>query len=190
MNRALFASLVPLLLLAGCSSCRKTDAARSDTKEGAKDPASAEAPRAPEHIAFAHEGWSGARGPCTESLTAQGCDSEWRHVATHQLVRVFFVALPDERGLNGFMAKLESDVTSRGGIVERIDQGGNQLIRYLERARVDGDAGSIEVASLSYVLVGRDAKAVHLITSVVPVDDQQPSDERLRALLGTASWSP
>jgi hypothetical protein len=61
-------------------------------------------------------------------------------------------------------------------------------MRFLERARQAVDGGAMDVASINYVLVGKDEKAVHLITSIVPFDAQQPADQRLRELLTTAAW--
>jgi hypothetical protein len=144
-------------------------------------------PEGPEHLVFSAEGWAGGRGRCTEQLASEGCDSEWTHPASAQLVRVFVVPVADSKALPAFVDKLSADVRARGGLAETVSAGGMALVRFLEHGAI-GVAGA-ELATLNYALIGRDQRAVHLITSVVPFDLQQPADERLRALLTSASWA-
>ncbi|MBI1945286.1 MAG: hypothetical protein HYS27_06295 [Deltaproteobacteria bacterium] len=127
-------------------------------------------------------GWSKADGPCTEVRPEDGCVSEWRHDGG-QVARVFAVAVPDRAALDGFVKRLEETVTKNGGVVERIAQGELSVVRFLQAAPGD-------LATINYALPGRDARALHLVTSVVPFAEQQGADQRLRGLLDHASWSP
>lgn len=185
MTRAVLAALV--LIPLACT--RSPPPAPPDAGPQAALAADAGVPLGPERVVFASPAWTGARGACTEDTAKDGCDSEWHHTESQQLVRVFVVDVQDEAALPRFVDKLSSDVRARGGVAERIDQGGLTVVRFLEQAQQAVDGGVLSVATLNYALIGRDKRAVHLITSVVPFDDQQTSDERLRALLTTAAWS-
>ncbi len=125
--------------------------------------------------------WARHGGPCTEVRPEDGCVGEWRH-ESGQAARVFAIAVPDRPALDGFVQRLEQQVTKNGGVVERIAQGEATLVRFLQPA-----PGGL--ATINYALPGRDGRALHLITSVVPFDDQQAADQRLRALLEHASWA-
>jgi len=126
-------------------------------------------------------GWSRSEGPCTEVRPEDGCVSEWRN-DSGQVARVFAVAVPDQAALDGFVHRLEETVTKSGGVVERIAQGEQTVVRFLQSA-----PGGL--ATINYALPGRDARALHLVTSVVPFAEQQDADVRLRALLDHAAWS-
>jgi hypothetical protein len=135
-------------------------------------------------------GWQGGRG-CTDVRPEDNCDSQWLH-STGQLVRVFVVTVKDPAALTMFVDKLAADVATKGGVVDRFTQNGLTLVRFLQAVRgdaIDGGAAD-DVVTVNYALVGRDQKAVHLITSVVGFDEQQAADARLRELLGFASWTP
>lgn len=134
-------------------------------------------------------GWSGGRG-CTDVRPEDNCDSQWLH-SSGQLVRVFVVTVKDPAALLTFVDKLAADVASKGGVVDRFTQNGLTLVRFLQAVRgdaIDGGAAD-DVVTVNYALVGRDQKAVHLITSVVTFDQQQAADARLRELLGFAAWT-
>lgn len=126
-------------------------------------------------------GWAGARGPCTEVRPEDHCDSEWRH-ESGQVARVFIIDVPDKAALDNFVQRLEGAVKKNGGLTERIPQGELTLVRFLQPA-----PGGL--ATLNYALTGDKLRSLHLVTSVVPYDDQQTSDARLRALLEHAVWS-
>lgn len=126
-------------------------------------------------------GWSGGRGPCTEVRPEDGCDSEWRH-DSGQVARVFVVDVPDQRALDGFVQRLEQTVQKNGGVVERYPQGELTLVRFLQSA-----PGGL--ATINYALTGKQLRALHLVTSVVPMAEQQQADTRLRALLEHAAWT-
>lgn len=125
-------------------------------------------------------GWVRRDGPCTEVRPEDGCVSEWRHEGG-QAARVFAIKVPDRAALDGFVQRLEETVTKNGGVVERIAQRELTLVRFLQPA-----PGGL--ATINYALPGRDGRALHLVTSVVPFDDQQAADGRMRALLERASW--
>ncbi|HEY4220530.1 MAG TPA: hypothetical protein VGO62_04290, partial [Myxococcota bacterium] len=111
--------------------------------------------------------------------------SQWLH-GTGQVVRVFFVPVANEAALAGVVDRLARDVTDKGGVVDRLSQNGLTLVRFLQE--VPGDKNE-KLASINYALIGRDHRAVHLITSIVAFDEQRPADDRLRALLDAAAWS-
>ena len=125
-------------------------------------------------------GWSQANGPCTEVRPEDGCVSEWRHDGG-QVARVFAIDVPDQAALDGFVQRLEQRVAQNGGVVERFPQGELTLVRFLQSA-----AGGL--ATINYALLGAELHALHLITSVVPLAEQQDADVRLRALLEHAAW--
>jgi hypothetical protein len=188
MKKIVLAALL-LSLLGACSKCSKgtqgADPAKvTNAPREAPPPADGAA-----RVVFASDKWTGGRGQCSEGSSAEGCDSQWHHTETKQLTRVFVIPVKDKRALTSFMEKLESDVKARDGVAEHFTQGELSVMRFLERARQGVDGGSMDVASINYVLVGKDQKAVHLITSIVPFDEQQPADQRLRDLLTTAAWS-
>ena len=133
-------------------------------------------------------GWSGGR-TCTDVKPEDGCDSQWLHTSG-QVVRVFVVDVKDERAVDAFVDKLASDVAKKGGVVDRFTQQGLTLVRFLQSVTSEdaADKGA-QLASINYALVGRDKRAVHLITSVVAFADQKVADERLRALLDSATWT-
>lgn len=134
-------------------------------------------------------GWSGGRS-CTDVRPDDGCDSQWLRTdadGNGQVVRVFVVDVKEERALAAFVDKLSADVANKGGVVERFMQNGLTLVRFLQPVK---DDEGMALASINYALVGRDKKAVHLITSVVDFDEQQAADARVRALLAFASWVP
>ena len=138
-----------------------------------------------EHVTFASAGgWQ--RTACSDVRAEDGCDSQWLH-NTGQVVRVFFVPVKDERALTSFVDKLAQDVASKHGVVDRFTQNGLTLVRFLQE--VPGDDKGERLASINYALVGRDHRAVHLVTSIVDLDQQRPSDDRVRALLDTAAWT-
>jgi hypothetical protein len=130
-------------------------------------------------------GWTGER-KCVETKEPR-CDSEWRHTETGQLVSVIVFDVKDPRAMSGFVDRLANDVTQKGGVVERFTQNGMQLVRFLQQLEVPGQPSA---ALINYALIPRNEDAVHLISSVVPFDEQRPADERLRALLEHASWTP
>jgi hypothetical protein len=134
-------------------------------------------------------GWQGGRG-CTDVRPEDNCDSQWLHTSG-QLVRVFVVTVKDPAALHSFVDKLAADVTTKGGVVDRFTQNGLTLVRFLQAVRGDAiDGGTADdVVTVNYALVGRDQKAVHLITSVVTFDEQQAADAKVRELLGFASWT-
>ncbi len=125
--------------------------------------------------------WTGARGPCTEVLPEDHCDSEWRH-DSGQVARVFIMEVPDQEARDNFVQRLEEAVTKNGGVVERIPQGELTLVRFLQSAP-DG------LATINYALTGKELRALHLITSVVPFAEQKDADVRLRGLLEHAVWT-
>jgi hypothetical protein len=135
--------------------------------------------------------WSGGRS-CTDVRPEDGCDSQWLH-ASGQVVRVFVIDVKEERALDAFVERLAADVGSKGGVVDRFTQNGLTLVRFLQRVPLDpgapGEPGD-GLASLNYALVGRDKKAVHLMTSIVPFEEQQVSDARMRELLSFSAWAP
>jgi hypothetical protein len=110
-----------------------------------------------------------------------GCDSEWRH-ESGQVARVFVVDVPDRAALDRFVGNLEETVTKNGGVVERIPQGELTLVRFLQTA-----PGGL--ATLNYALLGPRLRALQLITSVVPLAEQEQADARLRKLLEYARWN-
>ncbi|MCC7108728.1 MAG: hypothetical protein IT382_05540 [Deltaproteobacteria bacterium] len=126
-------------------------------------------------------GWTGARGPCTEVRPEDHCDSEWRH-ESGQVARVFIIDVPDKAALDNFVGRLEGAVQKNGGLTERIPQGELTLVRFLQPA-----PGGL--ATLNYALTSDKLRALHLVTSVVPYDEQQTADARLRGLLERAVWS-
>jgi hypothetical protein len=130
-------------------------------------------------------GWSGGRA-CTDVRVEDGCDSQWLHTSG-QVLRVFVVDVKEERALDAFVSRLADDVTKKGGVVDRFVENGLTLVRFLQPLK---DEKGTDLASINYALVGRDKKAVHLMTSVVAFDDQQEADARLRELLTFASWMP
>lgn len=134
-------------------------------------------------------GFEGGRS-CTDVRPEDGCDSQWLHT-TGQVVRVFVVPVTSPAALAAFVDKLAADVASKGGVVDRFSQNGLTLVRFLQAMpgdAVDGGAPA-DLVAINYALVGRDQRAVHLITSVVAFGEQQPADARLRELLGFASWT-
>lgn len=134
-------------------------------------------------------GWSGGRS-CTDVRPEDGCDSQWLRTAPDgngQVVRVFIVDVKEERALDTFVDKLAADVANKGGVVDRFTQQGLTLVRFLQPVK---DDEGMSLASINYALVGRDKKAVHLVTSVVAFDEQQAADVRLRELLSSAAWTP
>lgn len=135
-------------------------------------------------------GWQGGRG-CTDVRPEDNCDSQWLH-SSGQLVRVFVVTVKDPTALHTFVDKLAADVSTKGGVVDRFTQNGLTLVRFLQSVRGDAIDGGVmdDVVTVNYALVGRDQKAVHLITSVITFEEQQAADARLRELLGFASWTP
>lgn len=141
----------------------------------------ASAPVAVSVVFIGAAGWSRTEGPCTEVRPEDGCVSQWVHQGG-QVTRVFAVSVPDQAALDGFVQRLEQTVSKSGGIVERIAQGELVVVRFLQSA-----PGGL--ATINYALPGRDARALHLITSVVPFAEQQDADARLRALLDHAAWS-
>ncbi len=152
-------------------------------RTGANDPGAAPSF---ESVAFVDApGWTRHAGPCTEVRPEDGCVGEWRHEGG-QAARVFAIAVPDRPALDGFVQRLEESVTKNGGVVERLAQpsstGELTLVRFLQPA-----PGGL--ATINYALPGRDGRALHLVTSVVPFDEQQPADARLRALLERATWA-
>ncbi len=134
-------------------------------------------------------GWQGGRG-CTDVRPEDNCDSQWLH-SSGQLVRVFVVTVKDPAALHTFVDKLAADVTTKGGVVDRFTQNGLTLVRFLQAVRGDAIDGGVadDVVTVNYALVGRDQKAVHLITSVVTFEEQHAADARLRELLGLAAWT-
>ena len=130
-------------------------------------------------------GWSGAR-KCTDVRPEDNCDSQWLNV-DGQVVRVFVVDVADHRALDTFVDKLAKDVTSKGGVVDRFTQNGLTLVRFLQETK--GEKGE-QLAAINYALIGRDEKAVHLITSIVPFETQRDADQRLRDLMQYAAWTP
>ena len=149
-------------------------------------------------------GWTGGRA-CTDVNAEDGCDSQWLHTSG-QVVRVFVVPVKDAAALTSFVDKLAADVAQKGGVVDRFTDNGLTLVRFLQAVRSDqrepdgapghADAGAHgaethgDLAAINYALVGRDQRAVHLITSVVAFDEQQAADARVRALLASAAWQP
>ena len=61
-------------------------------------------------------------------------------------------------------------------------QGELTLVRFLQPA-----PGGL--ATLNYALTSDKLRSLHLVTSVVPYDEQQTADARLRGLLERAVWS-
>lgn len=184
--------VIAAMLLTVASACSKCSKSSDSTAPAKATNAPMVAPPPTDGVArvvFESDKWTGGRGQCSDGTAAEGCDSEWRHAETQQLTRVFMIPVRDLQALKSFMQKIESDVKARNGIAESFALGDRTLVRFLERAREAVDGGSRDVASLNYVLVGEDKKAVHLITSIVPFEDQQPADQRLRDLLNTAAWS-
>lgn len=182
MNRC-FPLLAPVLALAIVAACPK-DAVAPDA--GSSVPAA----DAVERLVFTGAaGWNGGR-VCTDIEPEHGCDSQWLH-GTGQVVRVFVVPVKDPAALAAFVDKLSADVVKKGGVVDRFTQNGLVLVRFLEAMKGDGvDGGApLDLASINYALVGRDQRAVHLITSVVAFGEQEPADARLRELLGAAAWT-
>jgi hypothetical protein len=170
-------------------------AACKDDKAGDKPPphvsdAGSEVPPGPEVVVFTGApGWEGGR-TCTDVRPEDGCDSQWLRTdkdGNGQVVRVFFVEVKDERALDGFVDKLARDVAGRGGVVDRFTQNGLVLVRFLEPRK---DEKGNDLAAINYALIGRDKRAVHLITSIVDYEAQQQADQRVRDLLEHAAWAP
>src|SRR5207244_4191351 len=109
---------------------------------------------------------------CSDVRPEDGCDSQWLHTSG-QVVRVFVVDVQDQRALDSFVEKLSNDVANKGGVVDKFSQNGLTLIRFLQE--VPGDHGE-KLAAVNYALVGRDHRAVHLITSVVDFAEQRAAD--------------
>lgn len=178
-----------LLVLALAAACPKEPPPSAVVDAGT---ATASAPVTPSEVVVftGAPGWTGGR-TCTDVRPEDNCDSQWHHAATGQMVRVFIVRVKDPAALSTFVDRLAADVTSKGGIVDRFTQNGLTLVRFLQAVRgdaIDGGAAD-DLATINYALVGRDQRAVHLITSVVSFEEQQAADARLRELLGFASWS-
>jgi hypothetical protein len=121
-------------------------------------------------------GW--LAGPCDEP----SCTGEWRHT-TGQRVQVLVVPVPDPRRLRDLTARLQDQALAGGGRVDFIDQAGGVL-----RMLRPGIVGDSPVVVLSYVLPAPDARALHIVTSTVPPESQEPGDARVRDLLAFAAW--
>ena len=179
--------LLVAALLVAAGACREPR--EPPAPAGAAVPAAG--PDAERVVFTAAAGWSGGRS-CTDVRAADGCDSQWLH-SSGQLVRVFVVPVKDPAALVAFVDKLALDVAAKGGVVDRFTQNGLVLVRFLQAIPSElvdgGDGGDSDLVAINYALVGRDQRAVHLITSVVAFADQQAADARLRELLGFASWA-
>jgi len=101
-------------------------------------------------------------------------------------VRVFIADVKEQRALDAFVDRLAKDVAAQGGVVDRFQQEGLTLIRFLQP--IKGDKGQ-DLASLSYALIAPDRRAVHLITSIVAFDAQKDADANVRGLLAHAAWT-
>lgn len=184
MTRSLIVALLALAFVAACPSSREDAPAAADAGVSQLDA------NAVERVVFTGApGFTGGR-TCSDVRPEDGCDSQWLH-STGQLVRVFVVPVRDPAALAAFVDKLAADVAAKGGVVDRFSQSGLTLVRFLQEMpsdSVDGGA-AMDLVSINYALVGRDQRAVHLITSVVAFAEQQAADARLRDLLSFASWT-
>jgi nitronate monooxygenase len=84
------------------------------------------------------------------------------------------------------VAAVNVPVIAAGGIAEVVD-GAQRAIRLLQPMR-DASHDDALVVSLTYVLTAPEGRALHLLTSTVPISSQEPGDQRLRDLLAFGAW--
>jgi hypothetical protein len=123
--------------------------------------------------------------PCSDVGPDDLCQGQWRH-ESGQVARVLLLPLPDPSKLDTLAERLQTQTRAAGGIAERID-GERPAIRLLQPMR-DATRGDVVIVGLTYVVTAPDGRSLHLLTSSVPLADQEAGDRRLRDLLAFGAW--
>ena len=123
--------------------------------------------------------------PCSDVGPDDLCQGQWRH-ASGQIARVLLLPLPDPSMLATLAERLQAQTRAAGGIAERIE-GERPAIRLLQPMRDAANHDAV-VVGLTYVLTAPDGRSLHLLTSSVPLAEQETGDQRLRDLLAFGAW--
>jgi hypothetical protein len=123
--------------------------------------------------------------PCSDVGPDDLCQGQWRH-ATGQIARVLLLPLPDPSKLATLAERLQAQTRAAGGVAEVI-AGERPAIRLLQPMRDAGHHDAVLVG-LTYVLTAPDNRSLHLLTSTVPLAEQEAGDQRLRDLLAFGAW--
>lgn len=123
--------------------------------------------------------------PCSDVGPDDLCQGQWRH-ATGQIARVLLLPLPDPSKLAALAERLKAQARAAGGVAEVI-AGERPAIRLLQPMR-DASQGDDVVVGLTYVLTAPDSRSLLLLTSTVPLSEQEAGDQRLRDLLAFGAW--
>jgi hypothetical protein len=123
--------------------------------------------------------------PCSDVGPDDLCQGQWRH-SSGQIARVLLLPLPDPSKLATLAGRLQAQTQAAGGVAEVIE-GERPAIRLLQPMR-DAARGDAVVVGLTYVLTAPDSRSLHLLTSTVPLAEQEPGDQRLRDLLAFGAW--
>ena len=122
---------------------------------------------------------------CTDVAASDLCQSQWIH-HEGQLARVLLLPVPDPSKLTTLAERLSTQVRAAGGVAEVVDEA-RGAIRLLQPMR-DAAHDDALLVSLTYVLTAPEGRALHLLTSTVPVANQESGDRRLRDLLAFGAW--
>jgi hypothetical protein len=122
---------------------------------------------------------------CSDVAADDLCQSQWMH-REGQVARVLLLPVPDPSKLATLSERLSAQARAAGGIAEVVD-GAQRAIRLLQPMR-DASHDDALVVSLTYVLTAPEGRALHLLTSTVPISSQEPGDQRLRDLLAFGAW--
>lgn len=137
-------------------------------------------------------GFPGATGwrdvPCSDVAADELCQGQWVHDGG-QVARVLLLPLPDPSKLESLGERLQQQATAAGGVASVVPgvDGAPGGIRLLQPMR-DADRGDALLAGITYVVPAPSRQALHLLTSTVPLADQEPGDQRLRDLLAFGAW--
>jgi hypothetical protein len=123
--------------------------------------------------------------PCSDVAAADLCQSQWVH-RDGQVARVLLLPVPDPTKLTTLAERLATQARAAGGVAEVVDTE-RHAIRLLQPMR-DAAHDDALLVGLTYVLTAPEGRALHLLTSTVPLADQEPGDQRLRDLLAFGAW--
>jgi hypothetical protein len=129
-------------------------------------------------------GWRAADEDLTDDLRARGAYRMWRHGKGHEL-RVFLMPVPADFSPMEFIARMFVSME----VVGPFGLGAVSGVRFLQNVTCTDPSHHHDGAltSINYAVVT--PWNIHLVSAVVPWDEQQPADRRICSLLELVRWT-